>query len=303
MSRGIRKLVNKAKGNLYAINGDKARRTVLITGASAGLGKSFAEVFAKKGCNVVLTARRKERLEELAAHISKKYNVGATIIAVDLADPAGPQYVFDECEKQGLEIDILVNNAGLAIPGFYQETEWKKHADFLQLMVTAPSQLSYLFEPGMVKRGFGRIMNVSSFVGLVTPTGTYTLYAAAKSFMIKFSQAHAEELKGTGVQVLALCPGFFKSELHDELDEDDITAQLPDRMFLDVDKIAKEGYEVLMERDDVVFVNGRIYRLMLDLEKGALSKVRGKGKLRSYADRMRGNLNQDGQRKRSGASS
>lgn len=301
MSRGKNKLFKKAKGNLYTIEGNKDARTVLITGASAGLGASFANVFAKNGFNVVLTARRKERLEELASKIQKEYGVATTSIAVDLADPAGPQYIFDECEKQGIAVDALVNNAGLAIPGFYQETEWEKHSDFLQLMITAPSQLSYLFEPGMVKRGFGRIINVSSFVGQITPTGSYTLYGAAKSFLIKFSQAHAEELKGTGVKVLALCPGFFKSELHDEADETDITSQLPARMFLDVDKVAEEGYDKVMNSDEVVYINGRIYQLMGNLERSNLSKIRGKGQLRSYADRLRNNLNSDGRRKHGGA--
>ena len=167
-------------------------------------------------------------------------------------------------------------------------------------MITAPSQLAYLFEPGMVKRGYGRIINVSSFVGTITPTGSYTLYGAAKSFLIKFSQAHAEELKGTGVKVLALCPGFFKSELHDEADETDITAQLPAKMFLDVDKVAEEGYDKVMNSDEVVYVNGRIYQLMGNMERSNLSKVRGKGQLRSYADRIRDNLNSDGRNKQSG---
>ncbi len=300
MSRKISKLFNKAKGNLYTIDGTKGSRTVLITGASAGLGASFADVFAKNGFNVVLTARRLDKLEEQADKIEKKYGVRATCIAVDLADPAGPQHIYDTCEKLEIEVDALINNAGLAIPGFYQETEWEKHRDFLQLMITAPSQLSYLFETGMVERGYGRIINVSSFVGTITPTGAYTLYGAAKSFLIKFSQAHAEELKDTGVKVLALCPGFFKSELHDEADEKQITSQLPSRMFLDVDDVAQEGYDKVMNSDEVVYVNGRIYQLMGSMERSNFSKIRGKGQLRSYADRIRTNLTSDGRSKQSG---
>ncbi|MCP4933717.1 MAG: SDR family oxidoreductase [bacterium] len=294
------RLFKKVKGNLYSIGGNKGSRTVLITGASGGLGASFADIFAKNGFNVVLTARRKDKLKEQADKIEKKYGVRTTLIAVDLADPAGPQHIFDECEKMGIEVDALINNAGLAIPGFYQETEWKKHNDFLQLMITAPSQLSYLFEAGMVKRGYGRIINVSSFVGTITPTGSYTLYGAAKSYLIKFSQAHAEELKGTGVKVMALCPGFFKSELHDETDESQITSQLPARMFLDVDTVAEEGYDKIMNTDEVVYVNGRIYQLMGNMERSNFSKIRGKGALRSYADRVRTKLNSDGSNKQSG---
>jgi len=300
MSKDISKFFGKSKGNFYAIDGNKGARTVLITGASGGLGASFADVFAKNGFNIVLTARRKDKLREQAEKIEKKYGVRTDLIAVDLADPSGPQHIFDECEKLGVEVDALINNAGLAIPGFYQETKWEEHRDMLQLMITAPSQLSYLFEPGMVKRGYGRIINVSSFVGTITPTGAYTLYGAAKSYLIKFSQAHAEELKGTGVKVLALCPGFFKSELHDEADEKQITSQLPARMFLDVDKVAEEGYDKIMNSDEVVYVNGRIYQLMGNMERSNFSKIRGKGQLRSYADRIRSNLTSNGRGKQSG---
>jgi len=296
-----RKLSKKSKKrHLYAIQGNKDARTVLITGASSGLGASFAKIFAKNGFNLVLTARRIDRLRELAAEIESKFRVSTVCISADLSDPAAPQSIFDECQKRNVNIDVLINNAGLAIPGFYQETDWKQHQDFLQLMITVPSQMSYLFEPGMVKRGYGRIINVASFVGLITPTGSYTLYGAAKSYLIKFSQAHAEELKGTGVRVLALCPGFFKSEMHNESDESIITHNLPDRMFLDVDKVAEEGYDVVMNSEEVVYVNGRIYRLMGELERGAFNKIRGKGSLLSYADRLRRNLNTDGRRVQSG---
>ena len=279
--------------NIKAQNRDGAGRTVLITGASSGLGEAFVRVFAEKGFNIVLTARRKEQLERVADDISDKVGVKTTCILADLSDPAGPQQIFDGVQNRKVHIDVLVNNAGLAIPGFYQETEWNQHRDFLQIMVTAPSQLAHMFEPGMVERGYGRIINVASFAGLVMPTGSYTLYCAAKSFLVKFSQAHAGELKGTGVNVLALCPGFFKSEFHDDANNSTITRNLPKRMFLDVETVAREGYDAVMKGEEVVHVNGRIYKIMIkNLEQGGLSKIHGKGQIKTYADRLREKMTQ-----------
>lgn len=283
----------------YNINGKRTRRTALITGGSSGLGAAFGRVFAKQGFDVALAARRMERLEQVAADIEDKYKVKTYCVDADLAAADGARSIYDRLQEQDVHIDALVNNAGVAIPGFYQETPWDQHRDLLQIMVTSPSELAYLFEPGMVRRGYGRIINVSSFAGLVMPTGSYTLYCAAKSFLVKFSQAHAGELKGTGVQVLALCPGFFKSDLHDESDDSIITNNLPRRMFLNVDKVAQEGYDAVMKGEDVIYVNGRIYKIMLkNLESQGLSKVHGKGQTMSYADRLRQKLNAGGERRR-----
>ena len=140
-------------------------RTALITGASAGIGKAFAEVFAAKGWNIVLTARRVERLEALASELAAKHKVTATPIAEDLADPEGVQRLAAEIGARGLTIDGLVNNAGFAVPGYYARTAWKDQKNFLQVLVTAPCELTHALLPGMIERRFGRIVNVASVAG------------------------------------------------------------------------------------------------------------------------------------------
>ncbi len=269
-------------------------RTVLVTGASSGLGEAFAKVFARHGFDVVLTARRRPRLLEIAADLRRKFGVKTHVITADLGKPTGARRILKAIDRKGLTIDALVNNAGLAIPGFYQETEWESHEAFLNLMVKAPAELVYHLEPGMVQRGYGRIINVASFAGLVDPSGGYTLYSAAKSFLIKFSQAHAGEHKGTGVHIVALCPGFFRSELHNEADALGITANLPDSAFLEIEAVAEEGYAAVMSGEEVVVINGRLYKIMRWCEKQFAPQMRKKGKLSSYADRYReGKLQQE----------
>jgi uncharacterized protein len=164
-------------------------RTAVITGASAGIGKAFAEVFAANGWNVVLTARRLERLEALAGELAAKHQVAATPIQQDLADPDGVKRLLGEIAAKGLTIDGLVNNAGYGVPGYYARTLWKDQKDFLQVLVMAPCELAHALLPGMIDRGFGRIVNVASLAALIPGTPGHTLYAASKAFMLKFSES------------------------------------------------------------------------------------------------------------------
>ena len=136
-----------------------------------------------------MTARRVERLEALASELSAKHNIAATPIALDLADPESVQRLVAELGARGLAIDGLVNNAGYAVPGYYVRTAWKEQKDFLQVLVTAPCELTHALLPGMIERRFGRIVNVASVAGLIPGTPGHTLYAPAKAFMVKFSEA------------------------------------------------------------------------------------------------------------------
>src|SRR5689334_18541856 len=136
----------------------KLGRTALITGASAGIGAALARVFAENGFDVVLVARRLERLEALASEIEHAHGVTAQPIAVDLAEVDSPKRLFEILNERGTAVDALVNNAGFAVPGYFSEPEWSRHADFLQVMVTSTVQLTHLAERGMVERGYGRIL-------------------------------------------------------------------------------------------------------------------------------------------------
>ncbi|HLK36090.1 MAG TPA: SDR family oxidoreductase [Polyangiaceae bacterium] len=229
---------------------DKTRdgegRTVLVTGASAGIGKALANVFAEHGFGVVLTARREDRLAAAAREIEERHRVRAQTVAADLADPAARGRLFDEVSRRQIVVDALVNNAGYGVAGKFARSDWATHQTFLEVMVTAVAHLTHLFEPGMKGRGYGRILNVSSLAGLMPGSAGHTLYAAAKAFLIKFSESLALEHAGDGVMVSALCPGFTYSEFHDVLGNRSLVSKLPSYLWMDADTVARQGYAAVM---------------------------------------------------------
>jgi short-subunit dehydrogenase len=238
---------------------EQVRRTALVTGASAGIGLAFAHVFARNGFDLVLTARRLERLEALAAEIRTARRVTVRVVPEDLADPAAPRRLHGVLSGAGVTIDALVNNAGYGIAGRYLASPWERHAAFLQVMVTAVAELTHRFVGPMVDRRYGRIINVASLAGLVPATPGHTLYAASKALLIKFSEALALEVGTHGVHVTALCPGFTYSEFHDVLGTRDIVRQLPRWMWMDAETVARHGFEAVMAGRSVC-VTGRINR-------------------------------------------
>jgi short-subunit dehydrogenase len=185
----------------------------LVTGASSGIGAEFARAYAARGVPLILTARRLERLETLAAEL--RAQVPVTVIAADLAKPETPARLHEECTARGLHVAHLANNAGYGVPGRLLSSPWDTHADFVQVMMTAPVALAYRFLPEMQAAGFGRIINVASLAGLTPASAGHTLYGASKAFLIRFSESLAAEVRGHGVHVTALCPGFTRSEFHD----------------------------------------------------------------------------------------
>ena len=215
-----------------------SRRTALITGASAGIGSSLARVFAANGFDLVLTARRADRLESLARDLRAAHHCAVHVIAADLADPAAPARIFQDVTAAGLSIDALVNNAGYGLPGRFLESSWEQHRDFVQVMVNAVADLCHKFAPGMVDRKRGWIINVGSLAGLVPGSAGHTLYGASKSLVIRFSQSLALELLPHGVHVTALCPGFTYSEFHDVNGMRGQVGQLPGWMWMDADTVA-----------------------------------------------------------------
>ena len=185
----------------------------LVTGASSGIGAAIAREYARRGVPLVLSARREDRLQALAATLRGRVQVEC--IAADLADPLAPRALREEIGRRGLHVSHLVNNAGYGVPGRYLSSDWKTHADFLQVMVTAVAELTHRFLPAMEAAGHGRILNIASLAGLVPASAGHTLYGAAKSFVIRFSESLAQETAARGVHVTALCPGMTFSEFHD----------------------------------------------------------------------------------------
>ena len=236
-----------------------ARPLSLVTGASAGIGAAFARALAARGHDLVLTARRRERLDALAAELQQQYGCTATVLAADLADPAAPSALCEELAQRGLAVDWLINNAGYGVPGSFTANDWRTHADSLQVLLRAPVELAWRLLPGMRERGYGRIVNVASLAGHVPGTAGHTLYAPAKAFLIKFSQGLALESREHGVHVCALCPGFTYSEFHDVTGTRALMNKLPGFMWQSANAVVSEGIAAV-ERGEAVRVTGRVNR-------------------------------------------
>jgi short-subunit dehydrogenase len=222
------------------------RRLALVTGASAGIGASFARILASHGYDVALTARRADRLDKLAEEVSLRSGVEVLTVTADLAEPDAPDQILDFLTAHGRTVDVLINNAGYGLPGAYADTRWDDQRAVIQVMVTAPSELAHRVLPGMIHRGFGRIVNVASLAGLVPGAAGHTLYGAVKAFMVRFTQSLHLETQGQGVHVSALCPGFTFSEFHDVAGtRAQITQSTPPWLWLGADEVAAAGYEAV----------------------------------------------------------
>ena len=221
-----------------------ARRTVLITGASAGIGAALARVYATEGWDLILTARREGALESLAAELRAAHGADVAVMAADLAEEDAPQVLFETIAGRGLIVDGLINNAGFSrTTGFLQTEPWA-HEAMIRVMLTAPVALSRLFLPGMVERGFGRVINVASLAGQMPATGGDTLYGPIKSFLIKASQGLWLETRGTGVHVTALCPGYTLTEFHDvNGSREQVSSAYPAGMWQTAEHVARVAYD------------------------------------------------------------
>jgi len=237
-------------------------KRALITGASAGIGKSFAEHLGRAGMDLVITARRRERLEQIAAEIERSSGVRVEVVPDDLTDPAAPERIIRAASSQ--PIDVLINNAGYGLAGRYIDHAWHEHADYLQVMLTAMLQLTYLCLPGMVQRGYGRIAQIASLAALVPSSPTNTFYAASKASLVRFSEALSAELAGTGVSVSAICPGYTHTEFHDVMGTREQMKKLPSLAWQTTDQVVLEALAAL-ERGDVVVVTGRLNRFLAAL--------------------------------------
>ena len=221
-------------------------RTVLITGASAGIGAALARTYAAEGWNVILTARRQGPLQVLADEMTAAHGVTATVIPEDLSDPAAPERLVATIAARGLTVDGLVNNAGFSRVTGFLDTNLSAHRAMIQVMLTAPVELSRHLLPGMIERGFGRVLNVASLAGQMPATGGDTLYGPIKSFLIKASQGLWLEMQGTGVHVTALCPGYTYTEFHDvNGSREQVSAAYPKWMWMDADRVARIGWDAV----------------------------------------------------------
>jgi len=183
----------------------------LVTGASAGIGVALAEELARGGTNLLLTARRKERLETLATRLADTYKVQTEIFPGDLAEPSAPEKIFSFTQQRGIEIDLLINNAGFGKYGEFPSVDKQRLLDMVQVNCTAVVHLTHLFVQGMVARRRGDILILASTAAFQAVPYIST-YAATKAFDLLFAEGLAEELKPYGINVCALCPGTTETE-------------------------------------------------------------------------------------------
>jgi short-subunit dehydrogenase len=180
--------------------------TILITGASSGIGLELARCFAAEKCRLILVARNAEALAKLAAELREQFQISTVVVTADLANPESPQRIFDEIQQAGMTVDVVVNNAGFGLHGSFAELPLQRQMDMIQVNVAALVALTGLFLPGMLQRRRGGILNVGSVAGFL-PGPNMAIYYATKAFVLSFSEALREELRGTGVTVTDLCPG------------------------------------------------------------------------------------------------
>ena len=184
--------------------------TVLITGASSGIGLELAKCFAADGSKLVLVARNQDALEKLAEELRQKYKIETVVLPADLTLSESPRQIFNKLSAQNISVDVLVNNAGFGLHGEFVGLPLDRQMEIIEVNVTALTELTGLFLPGMIQRRSGGILNVGSVAGFI-PGPRLAVYYASKAFVQSFSEALAEELDGTGVSVTSLCPGPTES--------------------------------------------------------------------------------------------
>jgi short-subunit dehydrogenase len=225
-------------------------RTALVTGASSGIGRELANVIAADGYDLVVTARREERLRTLAEAVEADHGVEVTAIPQDLAAPDAADNLYEAVLDAGIDVHTLVNNAGVPVYGSFTDTDWDDERDMLQVNVVALTALTKRFVPDMVERGDGAVLNTASLASFY-PIPTKAVYAATKSYALSFSRALAHDLADEGITVTALCPGPVETEYatRGDVEESNTMAGVTN----DARSVAEAGWEGLTSGQRVVF--------------------------------------------------
>lgn len=234
---------------------DAVRPLALITGASAGIGAAFARAYAARGHDLALVARRAERLETLAGELSAAHGIEAFAIAQDLGEWEACARVMAAVADRGRHVDVLVNNAGFSIAQSFADVPWARQRDFLMTLVVNACGLAHAAIPGMVERGRGAIINVSSLTAFAPGVAGHSLYPGAKSLAVKWSQSLAAELADKGIKVTAVCPGFTLTEFAEANGTKAVMDQAPRRFFQTAEQVV-EATLAANDRGKVVLVPG-----------------------------------------------
>ncbi|MFJ8692429.1 SDR family NAD(P)-dependent oxidoreductase [Streptomyces roseolilacinus] len=226
---------------------------VLITGATSGIGAAFARRFAAVHCDLVLVARDEERLAGTARDLRDRHGVRVETLAADLLDPAGRSAVEERLSDPSAPVDVLVNNAGFGLPAPFPHSPVEDEERMLDLLTRVPLRLTHAAVPGMTARRRGAVINIASVAGLL-PTGTY---GAAKAWLIAFSESLRVDLAPHGVKVVAVCPGFTRTEFQRRAGMD--VSGLPEWAWLEPDRVVADALKDLA-RGRPVSIAGRRYR-------------------------------------------
>ena len=231
-------------------NEETMAETALITGASSGIGWELSRLCAEDGMDVVLVARNADRLKELAEDLVERHEISAKVVVGDLTEPEVPDAIWEELS--GTPVDVLINNAGYGSQGSFSEADQEAQLNMVRLNVLALTHLTRLFLPDMLRRGSGRVLNVASTAAF-QPGPLMAVYYASKAYVLSFSEALAEEVRGSGVTVTVLCPGPTATEFQVRAKVE--SAQLRRVGMMDASRVAKEGFKG-MKKGRAVVVNG-----------------------------------------------
>jgi len=256
-------------------------KTALVTGASAGLGKEYAWLFAADGHDVVLVARRKDKLEELAREIEAKHtNVKAHVLAEDLAAPGASERIAAALRERKIEIEFLVNNAGFGAAGAFAESEPARQLEMIQVNVVVLTTLTRLLLPDMIARRSGRVLNIGSTAGFL-PGPFMCVYYATKAYVNSFTEALSVELAGAGVTATVSCPGATATEFAAVAGND--KSPLFDSGVMTAAEVAKDGYDAMF-RGEALAVAGFKNKMRI-----ASLRIAPRGMARSIAAKLNQN--------------
>ncbi len=233
----------------------------LITGATEGIGHELSKLFAADGYNLILVARSEDTLRERADALRSAHSIDVVTLPTDLFQATAPQELYDEVKARGLTVTALVNDAGQGQFGLFAEGDLSRFKDIIQLNIGALTALTHLFVKDMVARGDGKILQLASIASQL-PGPWQAVYHATKAYVLSFSEALANELKGTGVTITALQPGATNTDFFNKADMQD--SKILDSKLSDPADVAKDGYEALMSGDDKV-ISGLKNKVMVGM--------------------------------------
>jgi len=244
---------------------DTTGQTVLITGATSGIGYELARCFAADGHHLILVARHQDRLDAVARELSSQYGVRAVGISKDLFQREAAEELYREVQAQGSQVDILVNNAGQGEWGEFHDTDLQRQLDVIQLNIVSLTALTYLFLQDMTTKGYGKILNLAS-IASTSANPLLGVYAATKAYVLSFSEALHNELKDKNITVTALMPGPTDTDFFNKASaEHTVAGQGPK---YDAAEVAKIGYEALMSGDDKVLAGA-----MMKMQAGMINMM------------------------------